>query len=110
MPAPARAALLAAGVIHTPSEYGEPLAITRALIEDGRQHLRLGAAIPLRCPIRLLQGQKDADVPWLTALTLAERVESENVEVILIKDGDHRLSRNSDLALLEDVVLRLLPV
>jgi hypothetical protein len=49
-------------------------------------------------------------VPWKTALTLAERVESDNVEVILIKDGDHRLSRDNDLALLKDVVLRLLPV
>ncbi len=110
MPPPARAALMEQGVIHTPSEYGEPLPITRALIEDGRRHLRLGGPIPLRCPVRLLQGQRDPDVPWRTALTLAERIESADVQVILIKDGDHRLSRDSDLALLEDVVLRLLPV
>jgi pimeloyl-ACP methyl ester carboxylesterase len=110
MPEPARAALMAAGVIHVPSDYGEPLPITRALIEDGRRHLRLGGPIPLHCPVRLLQGQQDADVPWRTALTLAERLESPDVQVSLIKDGDHRLSRPADLALLEDVVLRLLPV
>jgi pimeloyl-ACP methyl ester carboxylesterase len=110
MPAPARAALMAQGVIHAPSDYGEPLPITRALIEDGRRHLRLGGPIPLRCPIRLLQGQRDPDVPWRTALTLAERAESDDVQVILIKDGDHRLSRSSDLAVLDDVVLRLPPV
>ncbi len=110
MPEPTRAALMAAGVIHVPSEYGEPLPITRALIEDGRRHLRLGGPIPLLCPVRLLQGQQDPDVPWRTALTVAERLESPDVQVCLIKDGDHRLSRPSDLALLEDVVLRLLPV
>jgi pimeloyl-ACP methyl ester carboxylesterase len=110
MPAFARKMLMEKGVVHTPSAYGDPLPITRALIEDGRRHLRLGGPIPLRCPVRLLQGQADPDVPWKTALTLAERVESDNVEVILIKDGDHRLSRDNDLALLKDVVLRLLPV
>jgi pimeloyl-ACP methyl ester carboxylesterase len=110
LPADARHRLLEFGIIHTPSDYGDPLPITRALIEDGRRHLRLGSPIPLRCPIRLLQGQRDPDVPWRTALTLAERVESDDVQVILIKDGDHRLSRHTDLAVLEDVVLRVLPV
>jgi pimeloyl-ACP methyl ester carboxylesterase len=110
MPAPAREALMERGVIHSPSEYGPPLAITRALIEDGRRHLRLGGPIPLGCPVRLLQGQQDPDVPWRTALALAERLESADVQVTLIKDGDHRLSRAGDLALLEAVVLNLLPV
>ena len=110
MPTPARQALMEQGVVHTPSDYGEPLPITRALIEDGRRHLLLGSAIPLRCPIRLLQGQRDPDVPWQTALTIAERAGSADVQVILIKDGDHRLSRDGDLAILEDVVLRLMPV
>jgi pimeloyl-ACP methyl ester carboxylesterase len=86
------------------------LPITRALIEDGRRHLRLGASILLACPVRLLQGQQDPDVPWQTALALAERLESQDVQVTLIKDGDHRLSRAADLALLEAVVLSLLPV
>jgi pimeloyl-ACP methyl ester carboxylesterase len=60
--------------------------------------------------VRLLQGQQDPDVPWRTALALAERLESADVQVTLIKDGDHRLSRAGDLALLEAVVLNLLPV
>ena len=110
MPRLERDRLMSEGVVYAPSGYGEPLPITRALIEDGRRHLRLGAPIPLRCPVRLLQGQQDPDVPWATALTLAERVESEDVVVTLIKDGDHRLSRESDLLTLEDVVVRLLPV
>jgi pimeloyl-ACP methyl ester carboxylesterase len=104
LPETARARLLAEGVIHAPSAYGDPLPITRALIEDGRRHLCLGGPIPLRCPVRLLQGQKDPDVPWQTALTIAERVESADVRVILIKDGDHRLSRETDLKALEDMV------
>jgi pimeloyl-ACP methyl ester carboxylesterase len=110
MPEPARAQLMSRGVLHVPSDYGDPLPITRALIEDGRRHLCLGGPIPLRCPVRLLQGQRDPDVPWRTALTLADRVESEDVRVILIKDGDHRLSRETDLVALEDVVARCLPV
>jgi pimeloyl-ACP methyl ester carboxylesterase len=110
MPQTTRAQLMAYGVIYAPSDYGDPLPITRALIEDGRRHLRLGGPIALRCPVRLLQGQTDPDVPWQTALMLAERVQSEDVRVTLIKDGDHRLSRDADLIALEDVVARCLPV
>jgi pimeloyl-ACP methyl ester carboxylesterase len=88
------------GVIHVPSEYGDPTPITQALIEDGRRHLLLDQPIPLSCPVRLLQGQRDADVPWQTALRLAEQIEAPDVQVTLIKDGEHRLSRPSDLALL----------
>lgn len=110
MPEAAQAELMATGVVYAPSEYGDPLPITRGLIEDGRQHLLMGAEIPLTCPVRLLQGQRDEDVPWNTALALAERIAGEDVQVTLIKDGDHRLSRPSDLALLLDVVEGLLPV
>ena len=88
------------GAIHAPSAYGEPTPITRGLIEEGRQHLLLGKAIPLACPVRLLHGQLDADVPWQTAVALAERIASPDVQVTLVKDGEHRLSRPSDLALL----------
>ncbi len=108
MTPPERAALMRDGAIHVPSEYGEPLPITRALIEDGRRHLLLQAPIPIRAPIRLLQGQRDPDVPWQTALRLAERLESPDVEVTLVKDGDHRLSRPADLALLRRTLLVLL--
>ena len=79
--------------------------ITLALIEDGRRHLLFGAPIPIACPVRLLHGQRDPDVPWQTALRLAERLAGEDVQVTLIKDGDHRLSRPADLDLLCRTVL-----
>jgi pimeloyl-ACP methyl ester carboxylesterase len=81
-----------------PSAYGPPLPITRRLIEDGRKHLLLhGAPIPIHCPVHLLHGQEDPDVPWQTAPRLAALLESDAVTVELVKDGDHRLSRELDL-------------
>ena len=56
--------------------------------------------IPLRCPVRLLHGIRDPDVPWETSLRLQDRLQSDDVQVLLVKDGDHRLSRPADLALL----------
>jgi pimeloyl-ACP methyl ester carboxylesterase len=95
-----RAALMSDGIIHVPSRYGEPSPITRALIEDGRNHLLLNDAIALDCPVRLLHGQCDPDVPWEMSLRIAELLTGEDVQVLLVKDGDHRLSRPSDLMLL----------
>jgi len=95
-----RARLMECGVVHAPSQYGEPFPITRKLIEDGRDHLILGEAIRLDCAVRLLHGQRDPDVPWETALRIAEQATAEDVRVVLIKDGDHRLSRPQDLGLL----------
>ncbi|HVC62293.1 MAG TPA: alpha/beta hydrolase [Acetobacteraceae bacterium] len=92
------------GVIHLPSQYGDPAPITRALIEDGRNHLLLSAPIVLDCPVRLLHGQADPDVPWEMAMRIADRVTSTDVRVTVVKDGDHRLSRPSDLALLCQIV------
>jgi pimeloyl-ACP methyl ester carboxylesterase len=97
------------GVLRVPSQYGEPTPITRALIEDGRARLLLDKPIPLDCKVRLLHGQADPDVPWEMALRTAEQLTSSDVEIILIKDGDHRLSRPRDLALLERTVAALLP-
>ncbi len=103
-----RARLMRDGAIELPNAYGEaPTTITRALIEDGRRHLLLGAPIPIRCPVRLLQGMADPDVPWPTALRLAERLESSDVVVTLIKDGDHRLARDQDLDRLVGAVAAL---
>lgn len=96
------------GVWLRPSQYGEPYPITRHLLEEGAQHLLLRAPIPLRIPVRLLHGQRDADVPWQLALGIAEKLESEDVQVRLVKDGDHRLSTPRDLALLRATVLELL--
>ena len=96
------------GVLYVHSEYGDPTPVTRNLIEDGRRHFLLGSAIRLNCPVRLLHGQRDADVPWELALRIAERVEGQDVKITLIKDGDHRLSRPDDLALLARTVGLLL--
>ncbi|HME25843.1 MAG TPA: alpha/beta hydrolase [Acetobacteraceae bacterium] len=95
-----RATLMRDGILQRLSQYGEPYPITRALIEDGRTRVLLNAPIALDCPVRLLHGQDDPDVPWEMALRTAEQVTSRDVQVILVKDGDHRLSRPQDLALL----------
>lgn len=87
-----------AGVWLRPSDYGEPYPITRNLIEEGRQHLVLGSAIDVGCPIRILQGAQDPDVPWRHAFALAERLPSEDAVLTMIQDGDHRLSRPQDIA------------
>ena len=80
-----------------PSSYGDgPYPITRALIEDGRRHLLLGAPIEIDAPVHILQGMKDPDVPWQHALKLVEKL-SGNPVLTLIKDGDHRLSTPDDL-------------
>ena len=94
-----RRTLVETGEIVMPCDYGDdPYPITMSLIEEGRDHLLLRAPIALGCPIHLLQGMRDEDVPWRTALQIAELVESERVTVELVKDGDHRLSRDEDLA------------
>ena len=81
-----------------PSEYSqEPYLITRGLIEDGRKHLVLGGLIETGCPVRILQGVKDEDVPWQHAAELVSRLAREDVVLTLIKDGDHRLSRPEDI-------------
>jgi pimeloyl-ACP methyl ester carboxylesterase len=75
----------------------EPYSITRDLIEDGRRHLLLGGAITAGCPVHILQGMKDRDVPWRHALELLEHLPGDSVSMTVIKDGDHRLSRDEDL-------------
>jgi len=86
------------GVWLRPSQYGEPYPITRALIVEGRSHLLLGSAIDVGCPVRILQGAQDPDVPWQHAFALAQRLPSDDVVLTMIQDGDHRLSRPQDIA------------
>lgn len=96
-----QAAILRDGQARIPSAYGaEGYLITRRLIEDGRKHLVLGKPIPISSPVRLIHGMRDADVPYGVSIELAQKLQSEDVRVELVKDGDHRLSREQDLALL----------
>jgi len=95
-----KALLVADGRIVEPSPYGPPMVTTQRFWEAGERNLLLDAEIALEVPVRLLQGQLDADVPWQQALVLAEKLRSADVQVTLIKDGDHRLSRSQDIALL----------
>jgi pimeloyl-ACP methyl ester carboxylesterase len=81
-----------------PSQYSEePYPITRQLIEEGRRHLLLGGLIETGCPVRILQGVQDPDVPWQHAVELSSRLAHDDVVLTLVKDGDHRLSRPEDI-------------
>ena len=94
-----RGALMRDGVWCRPSPYSEdPTPITRALIEEGRQHLLLGSVIEAHCPVHILQGMRDEDVPWQHAMILVEHLAADPVSITLVRDGDHRLSREEDLA------------
>jgi pimeloyl-ACP methyl ester carboxylesterase len=86
------------GVWARPSQYSpEPYLVTRQLIEEGRKHLLLGGMIETGCPVRILQGVQDPDVPWQHAKALVARFACDDVVLTLIKDGDHRLSRPEDI-------------
>ncbi len=95
------------GFVVIPSEYEIPYTITKKLLDDGTQHLVLRNEIPLDCPVRLLHGLEDTSVPWETALKIQNMVRSKDVEVTLIKNGDHRLSREEDLEKLKKTVMEL---
>ena len=88
------------GVYHQPSAYGEPYAITRHLIEDGRKHLMFGSVIHPRAPVSILQGMNDDAVPYTHATKLLEHMPQADCSISFVKDGDHRLSRTEDIELL----------
>lgn len=95
------------GYIDQPSQYSEtPYRITRGLIEDGQKHLMFGNVIETGCPVTILQGGKDPDVPQAHAIKLVTHILHDPVTLTLIPDGDHRLSREEDLLRLKDAVLR----
>ena len=96
------------GVYYEPSLYGDPYPITKHLIEDGRQHLIGEDLLDLDLPVRILQGMCDPDVPWGHALDLVDLLCCDDVELTLIKDGDHRQSREHDLRRLEATVAALI--
>ena len=102
-------ALKDTGAVTLPSEY-DPAGYTfrRELFEDGKRHLVMPRPIALDCPVRLFHGMRDEAVPWQTSLSLAERLRSREIVVTLVKDGDHRLSREADLVRLGGALDELL--
>jgi pimeloyl-ACP methyl ester carboxylesterase len=99
------------GRLERVSEYGpEPMITTRALWESGEANRLLQSEIAIDCPVRLIHGQNDPDVPWQISLDIAARLRSADVQTLLIKDGDHRLSRPQDIAALLRTVCELLEV
>ncbi len=93
-----KATLRRDGVYYEACDYGDdPYPMTLRLLEEGNDHLLLGATIPLTCPVRLIQGQQDPDVPWRTAQRISDRLTSTDVVITYVKSGDHRLSSDADL-------------
>lgn len=103
----AQAALARDGLVMMPSAYGPPSPITAGLLEDGAEHLVLRAPIGFTGPVRLMHGQCDTDVPWQTSLRLGETMTGADVQIVLIKDGGHRLSRESDMAVIDRLIASL---
>ena len=102
-----RAILTGGETFYQDNPYGpDPTPTHPELFEDAERNLKLSAEIPIICPVQLLHGQRDDDVPWEISLKLAAALRSDNVQVTFIKDGDHRLSRDSDIARLKAEVDR----
>lgn len=100
-PAEVRGTILRDGVYCRPSAYGDgPYAITKALIDDGERHVLGAGPVALSVPIRILHGLQDPDIPWGHSLALLNAIACPDMRLTLIKDGEHRLSRPQDLALL----------
>lgn len=95
------------GFFAVPSPYGEDLIITQKLLEEGEKQCILDKELNLEIPVVLIQGKLDTDVPWLTAEKIKSILPKANIEIIYIEDGDHRLSRQEDLNLINESVERL---
>ncbi len=108
-PEDVRQRLLRDGIYQEQSDYSEePYSITLRLIEEGRSHLLLRQPVPITCPVRLLHGTDDTDVPVEVGVRLLDRLESGDATLTLVKNGDHRLSEPRDLARLAQTLDRLL--
>ena len=103
-----KARLAAGETLFDPNPYGpEATPLHPGFFADGQAQLRLNGEIAIDCPVRLIHGQRDADVPHDISLRLAAALRSDDVQVTLVKDGDHRLSRPQDIALLLHTVAAL---
>ncbi len=105
LPPPVRAEIETKGVTYIPSEYGDSYPITKRLIEEGRSHLL--TPFDPGCPVRILQGMRDSDVPWRHALALVDLLTGPGIELTLIKDAEHRQSRPEDLQRLTATIAAL---
>lgn len=104
-----REAMRREGIVTIPSAYDpRGYILTRRLIEEGHEHLVLRSPLAIGCPVRLIHGLRDPDVPWQTSLRVAERLASDDVTVSLVPEGDHRLSTEADLARLTALLASLL--
>lgn len=96
------------GFMEEPTPYGpEPNVFTRALFEDGRKNMVLDGIIQTGCPVHILQGMEDPDVPYSHALRLVDHLPSDDVVLTLVRDGDHRLSRPQDIDLIINAVAQM---
>jgi len=102
-----RKTIMEDGIYYEPSDYDEPVEISRELILDGRKNLLLDAPINITCPVRIIQGMKDTSVPWQHAQKIADALVSEDVKLTLVKNGDHSLSGKADIARMIKTILSL---
>ncbi|HSB59646.1 MAG TPA: alpha/beta fold hydrolase [Methyloceanibacter sp.] len=107
LPQAAKDEIAVKGMTYVPSAYAEPYPITRHLIEEGRAHLIEGHPFDPGCPVRILQGMRDPDVPWRHALALVDLLNGADIVLTLIKGGDHRLSAPQDLQRLTATIATL---
>lgn len=95
------------GVIYRPSNYGDPYPLTLGLFNDARRHLLLERRSVYQCPVRIIHGKKDPDVPWRKSERILEQSSCPDAKIIWVEDGDHRLSRDQDLTLLDETLVEL---
>lgn len=103
-------AILSAGRLERPSPYADtPTVYTRAFWQSGEANRLMFGPIAIDVPVRLIHGMVDRDVPWNRSVRLAELIRSADVQLTLVKDGDHRLSRDADIARIIDLIEQVAP-